>query len=555
MTTPAHSPSQAPAHAAGQRNQGVTGTLLRLHLKMWGRSFKNDRTLTATAAIIVIFGLLAAIGMGYGAYALIADEGEVRVLPLFMAAGAMAYVLMVFMWPSNENHLDPRKFSTLPVTAKQLFPGLTGAAFLQSRALLAVVACLIMAGHGAAGIREYDTSHPGLMSTLWVLACLVQAAMTVLLGEALGSLTSALANRQWSERLGYAVSFLFLGLIMAMNFAANGIEDYGVFLSLGSFFAWTPFGAAAGAVASWMSGNLAVGIAQLVIAAVTIAACLWLWRTAIRYELRNPVRGGASEAKANTGDFLVGWASPTPRGAVYSRCLRYWRREVRYSYQAIVYFLLGGMLLVLGVVQESGAHWFTPFFMLMGLLMVNGNDFGMDGPSNWVNMVSGIRARDLIDGRLLASLTVIGPIFLLSLIGLGAIEGFRPIWAGVSVLALCSLVQVLGMAPALALRFPYPTSQPGTSPMKNRSGNSSNAFILSLVGMLGQFLPLLPGLILLIVDLHDATSWSDASSLTAIGIAVQIVISGAIGFFCYRWAIKNTAERWPRVFTKVRNWA
>lgn len=90
--------------------------------------------------------------------------------------------------------------------------------------------------------------------------------------------------------------------------------------------------------------------------------------------------------------------------------------------------------------------------------------------------------------------------------------------------------------------------------MKNRSGTSSNAFILSIVGLLGLFLPLIPGTALLVIDLHDADSWADASRLSAIGIGVQVLISGAIGLFGYRWAVKNTSQRWPKAFAKVRNW-
>ncbi|HEY4599588.1 ABC transporter permease [Corynebacterium sp.] len=521
---------------------------------MWRRSFKKDWVLIFNAVFMAFFGVLGTIGLGAFSYAMLTQEHEARILPLAMAAGALIYLLIVFVWPSPENHLTPQKFATLPVTERQLFPGLTCAAFLQSRALLSIACSLIMAGFGVAGIQASAPPQSSLLSAFWVIACLAQGIVAVLLGEALGSLSSAMASRVWSERLGYAFSFLFLIAIMGLNFTTNGVQSLDNMLELGTLFSWTPFGAAAGAAASAIEGNVGASIAQGFIAAATILGCLWLWRTALRFELTHPIRSSSDQATKHTGGVMLRWASASPRGAVYSRTLRYWRRDVRYSYQAVVFILIGAMLLALGVLQGTGLQWYAPFIVAQGVLMVNGNDFGLDGPSNWVNMVSGVRPKDLIAGRLLASLTVIGPIFLVVVISLGAIEDCRPLWAGISVLAVCSLVQSLGLAPAFALRFPFPSATPGTSPMKNRSGTSSNAFILSIVGLLGLFIPLIPGAALLIIDLHDAGSWADATRLTAIGIGVQLLISGTIGLLGYRWAVKNTSQRWPKAFAKVRNW-
>ena len=545
-------PSQQPAPARAKKS--LTRHLIRLHLTMWRRSFKKDWVLIFNAAFMAFFGILGAIGLGAFSYAMLTQEHEARILPLAMAAGALIYLLIVFVWPSPENHLTPQKFATLPVTERQLFPGLTCAAFLQSRALLSLICSLIMAGFGVAGIQASAASAAGPLSVLWVIACLAQGIVAVLLGEALGSLSSAMASRVWSERLGYAFSFLFLVAIMGLNFTTNGVQNLDKLLELGTVFSWTPFGVAAGAAASAIAGNAGAAVAQGLIAAATILGCLWLWRTALRFELTHPIRSSSDQATKHTGGVMLRWASAGPRGAVYSRTLRYWRRDVRYSYQAVVFILIGAMLLALGVLQGTGVQWYAPFIVAQGVLMVNGNDFGLDGPSNWVNMVSGVHPKDLIAGRLLASLTVIGPIFLVVVISLGAIENFRPLWAGISVLAVCSLVQSLGLSPAFALRFPFPSAAPGTSPMKNRSGTSSNAFILSIVGLLGLFIPLIPGATLLIIDLHDADSWADASRLSAIGIGVQVLISGAIGLFGYRWAVKNTSQRWPKAFAKVRNW-
>src|SRR5699024_10095604 len=138
-----------PAHSV----KSLTRHLVRLHLTMWRRSFKKDWVLIFNAVFMAVFGIAGAIGLGAFSYVMLAQEHEVRLLPLTMGAGALIYLLIVFVWPSPENHLTPQKFATLPVTERELFPGLTCAAFLQSRAVLSIICSLIMAGFGVAGIQ------------------------------------------------------------------------------------------------------------------------------------------------------------------------------------------------------------------------------------------------------------------------------------------------------------------------------------------------------------------------------------------------------------------
>src|SRR5699024_12046974 len=62
-----------------------------------------------------------------------------------------------------------------------------------------------------------------------------------------------------------------------------------------SIFSWTPFFAAAGASASAIAGNAGASIAQGLIAGATILGCLWLWRTALRFELTHPIRSSSDQ--------------------------------------------------------------------------------------------------------------------------------------------------------------------------------------------------------------------------------------------------------------------
>src|SRR5699024_3134852 len=163
-----------------------TRHLVRLHLTMWRRSFKKDWVLIFNAVFMAVFGIAGAIGLGAFSYVMLAQEHEVRLLPLTMGAGALIYLLIVFVWPSPENHLTPQKFATLPVTERELLPGLTCAAFLQSRAVLSIICALIMAGFGVAGIQASAASPVGLLYVLCFFACFAQGCFAVFFGEGLG---------------------------------------------------------------------------------------------------------------------------------------------------------------------------------------------------------------------------------------------------------------------------------------------------------------------------------------------------------------------------------
>lgn len=534
----------------------MTRTLLKLHVTLWRRSFRGDPSLTFMTVFIVIFGLIGVLTMGGLSFGMIVDHHDYRTLPLTMATGVIAYLFIVFLLPSSENQLSAKKFAALPLTSRELMPGLTLASILQSRGVLAFVNSLIMAAFGSAAILQVQEGAAGtIWSVLWIIACIAQALIAVLLGEAIASLLNIFAGRKWSERLGIFFTVIFLAAILGMNILVNSVVDYSVFLSYGTALGWTPFGAAAGALASGIEGNIAIALPQLVITTVTIVGGIALWRKSVQTQLRRPLQASSAEGTRGEHELLVRWASPTPRGAVYSRMLRYLLRDTRYTYNAVSLPAIAIMLLVLGTIQDSGFQWYAPIMVAQASLVMAGNDYGYDGPANWVHMVSGIRAKDMIKGRIAAMLSLNVPMTIVASIALGALEGVRPLLFVVAFFALCVLVQGAGLSVLTAVRFPYPTSRPGTNPMKDKSGYSGGAFFGMLFAIFGLLIPLIPGAIMLLPNLASATSFKDATLINVIGVVVQLLISLGLGFTGYCMGVRQLEPRWPAIFDKVRNWS
>ena len=534
----------------------MTGTLIKLHLALWRRSFKGDIALIFMAGLTVFFGLIAALGLGAMNYDLITNAHDFRALPLAMGIGLLAYLMLAFTFPSPENHLDPRRFATLPITEKQLLPGLTWASVHQSRGVLTFVNSLIMAAFGIAAIMNTFAGAASIgLAIGWFIACLVQGLTAILLGEALLSISSVFAGRVWRERLGMILSITFILVVFGVNFTLNGIEDFDQLLTAGAVLAWTPAAAPAGAVAYAMSGDYLLTLATAIISIVTLLASVWLWRYSVSMQLRRPLQANSGAQTHHERPLLVSWASPTPVGAVYSRMIHYWFRDIRYSYNALMFPIIGFMFLALGVIQDSGIHYLAPIFIAQGALVIGGNDYGFDGPANWVHITAGVRGRHMVRGRLLALLSGMGSLQVLVLLALGAIIGFNAFWLGIVVISLCALAQALGLAAAIAVRFPYATAEPGTNPMKDRSGYSSGAFVLSMLSLFGIFLPLIPGAFALAGSSGGFGFLQGTTWLILTAMAIQVLLSGGIFLGGYAWAVKNLEQRWPKVFAKVRHWA
>ena len=126
-----------------------------------------------------------------------------------------------------------------------------------------------------------------------------------------------------------------------------------------------------------------------------------------------------------------------------------------------------------------------------------------------------------------------------------------------AVIAGSAVLLNAGLAALLAVWNPFQVSAPGTNPMKDKSGFSVGALIMMLVSVLLVWLPLAPGIIMMIVGMnHDdggVTRLSGLPTLFWAGVVLSVLVALVGLWLGHAAAAKRLEKRWPEIFAKVRN--
>lgn len=550
MSTP--TPHQA-------RPVSTTRALLRLHRVLWGRSFNGNPSQVFMVIFLLIYGILGCLGLGLSIL-VSADGADFRMMGLTLTAGTLAYWLLTLMWPSSENQLDPGRLATLPLPVRSMAPGLMWASVLQTRGALALVNSIITFAFGT-GALAAAAGRGALFVPLaaavagWAVAVALALPVTIMGGEAISSFGSAVGTRTKKERLGLLGFLLFLAVILGFNVAASAGVDAELLARIGTVLSWTPLGAAGGIGVSVAYGRWLFAALQLVITLAGLRVGWMLWRAGLASSLKSIAETGKDASTTRgTGQLLLPWVKPTVGGTLYSRGLRYWRRDTRFLYSAITMPILALFALMAGYLKHasggssssgaSGTEMYGAFLLATCAALNMANDYGYDGPANWVHMVAGVRGRTMIAARMAVATTMTAPLVLLYLILLGALEGFDSTWALLAVACPAGMLAGLGMGAYLSVANPFPTSRPGTNPMKDRSGYSSGAFIAMFGVLFGVWVPMVPGIVMM--NIGGAWFWAGAGLCAVVGVGGMLL--------GYRLAAQRLGQRWPEVLGKVRAW-
>lgn len=539
-----------------------TKTLLKLHCKLWAHAFVGNLQMIIASVAVTITAVMGCIGLGFSSYGVLVNDGDPAMFVLTMGLGSVLYLAMSAIFPSEERMLDPRMFSSLPLTDRDILPGMVTAMFINSRAAISLVNTIIMAALGYLAFAEVTSAGAG---ALWVLACVLQLVITLLAGEALAAALSSIATKfseLWGNVAGFVVTFGFLALYLLPQLLTDGTDPTAAIKTSADILSWTPFAAAAGAAADMANiggGGVGTGLAKGAICLVAILAVAYIMRVAVKHDLNNPLPTQHATRAAKGDSLLLPRVPSSPVGALYSREIRYWRRDNRFMMSLMVVVVLCGLYLLMGMLDAANRWmlWFALFFVSLGPQQVAGNSLGMDGPSNWVHMVAGVRGKQIVASRSLSTVTVLVPIWLIVCIAAGAIDGFSATWLLVSLLTLGCILLASAMANFSATRFPAQTTAPGTNSFKQRNGGS-NAIVSALVTMLILTVSFLPGGLLALVPLAMAdgagNSIADISLLSWLGVLLHWVIVIGAAWFMNRRASRRLDLEWPDIAQKVQQY-
>ena len=558
----------ATASATGVRHGEISQKdLIRLQLKLkwtlWKRSYrKNVGKIIGTS-----FGTLYALGGVVGLVFLFLGTtlwaGEGSTFPLVVRGLGALTVLLWFLIPvlafGLDDTLDPRAFALFPRTAKQLQPGLFGAAALSLPSVFTLLAVLtatgfellwlILFGQGAAWIV--------LGALALIPANLAGFALCLLLPRAWfahsASRTSSRSGREVGGILGFLLMFV---AIYGFSLSMQRIDEMD-FEQLGRWIptvvetvAWTPLGALFAVPMDLAEGRVLTALLRALIGAATIVVVWLWWRRSIDLSLTSALSGDASSGDTKVSPLVPRFVPKTAFGAVMGKSLRYWRRDTRYLAALGLYPVMIIFFVAMGfTLPESRPGMLAMVILMCGMSgMSLSNEIGFDGPAGWVNIVTGLPARANLLGRIAAMAVLMVPGVLVVTIVIPLLYGMPELLPMTMMGALGTMICGWGFSTVVGTLLPYPSSPPGTNPMKDKSASSSNAMIAMTVAMLGVFVPLLPAIG---VGIWGAAAGSVALTILA---GVLALVAGIVVFLVgLRISVVRLEARYPDMFQKVRD--
>ncbi|WP_341856182.1 hypothetical protein [Brachybacterium sp. GPGPB12] len=231
----------------------------------------------------------------------------------------------------------------------------------------------------------------------------------------------------------------------------------------------------------------------LIGAATIVLVWLW-WRRSIDLSMTSALTGDASSGQAKVSPLVPRFVPAGPFGAVMGKSLRYWRRDTRYLAAlgiypvVIVFFVAMGLMVPEARTLMLGM---AVFMCAMTGLSIS-NEIGFDGPSGWVNIVAGAPARANLLGRIAAMAVLMIPAVVVITVAwrLPLLYGLPELIPMTVLGSLGAMISGWGTSMVVGVLLPYPSSAPGTNPMKDKSASSSNAMLSMAISMVTVFVPM-----------------------------------------------------------------
>ncbi|KNH13529.1 transporter [Arthrobacter sp. ZBG10] len=471
--------------------------LLRLKLTL----LRNGLRRSPWQLVGMAFGALYALGIiGLLIFALVMLRTEPLELAstavvLGGAAAIVGWAVIPVVASGTDMTLDPARFTTFAIPLRKMLPGL--------------------ALGGLIGIPGIATALVGLSTavTWWrgvlpVLAAVVGAALGVLTCIVISKVTttataSLAASRRFKDvsAIAFMVPLVLLGPIIAG--VTRGITDSAAFLpELARTMSWTPLGASWALAGDVAAGDAGPALLKLLIAAATLAALAWAWKSMLERALVTPPYSGGSTKRKGGKLGLLGLLPPTPTGAVTARALTYWLRDPRYSGSLVVIPLLPVVLVFTGA--QSGDFSSLAILAPLSAFLLAWSisaDVSYDNTAFALHLATGVRGTADRLGRAMACLLFSLPTVLVFAVAYAVLTDTWYAFPGLLGLTLGILFSGLGLSSVVSARYTTPVPLPGDSPFKKPPGNVGQTMAVQFGGMGVLLVLVIPEVALLIAEL------------------------------------------------------
>jgi ABC-2 type transport system permease protein len=467
------------------------------------------------------------------------QNGGIRVdaLSVISAILMLGWVVVPVLVTGLDDTLDPGRFSSLGVAARTIMPGLTVSIFLTLPSVFFLIVLGLLA-------MSWRPDGPGTLAVAFAWVALTHATMILSARVSVAWTARVLQSRRARE---VALVAILLGALVATPvtyvLVSEGLDtvlniDVPALLEA---LRWTPVGlpvAAVGAAATgeWWSVAWRLG--------ASLAWVLLLhgaWRANVAYTLVHPTfRGGGARAR---DDAVLAAANRAARGrlgrasrpqaAVASRARRYWFTDPRYLsglvsvmvfpalFFTLVYPIFGSPIAVVVAV---------PVLLAGTIGWARHNDVALDSTALWLDVVSGRLGREVMRGRVAATLTWALP--LVVVVGLAAL-GLSGRWELAPAVfgAIAGVLGTsLGVSAISAVVLPYRAPAPGENPFSAEVGSVGAGFLAQVVSSISAWIVAIP----VTLPLVAAICWD--ARIGWLGLVFGLATGAGVLVVSTRWA-------------------
>lgn len=514
----------------------MVGTLVRLKLTVVRRVWRRHRVL---ATVLLVLGSVMLVN----AFAVLAVSGSDATRPdlviVTYAGVLLAWVASPFYGLSDET-VDPALLAPLPIPPGGLVRGLLVAGLVGVFPLGTV----FLLGGALVGL---EVEGIWLLVAAGAVATHVVLAVAAARGVAVIASVAMRARRAWSSTVQVLVAAVPLGGLVVVR--ATSTADLA---DAADVVGWTPLGVAGRAVVAAGERDAVAALAALTAAVMVTVATIVAWRFLLARALTDassPIRAESRSGARRPDTARPQPASRSHRRTVVEKELRTFRRDRRRRLEIVV-SVFAYLVVVLSAAEVQGSP--AGALVLAGVVgaLAGGRavqQFSYQGRAHWLDAMTGVPARSLIEGKNLALAVVDAPAVLIAVtvLTLRSGEGWLMFPLALVVALTASVVSSSVSTMASVTRpIPYPETPTALRAMRADAVPRFVTSLFSWVWSTGiRVLPLLVAV---------AAAYESGSP----GV-VAVVLGGtaAVGWWIHRRAVRRAAGyldgHWPELLAAV----
>lgn len=523
---------------------GLKAQLLRRNLSGPGRQ-RVAFVVVSVLALLFTAPVCLVLALAGGAELALA-----RALSVIVGVSLMfAWVWLPLFLTGTDDALSPGRFALLPLSARQLMPGLYVAGLLGLGSGLTVLV-------GLSNVVGWSSSPPVLLSAVLgtalgiVTATLIPHVLTTAFAGALGS-------RRFRDVTGLAVVGFAVLVTIALQGATSALRRAdgpdAVVAALdqaATALSWTPFGAAWVLPADVALGDLGGLAGHAALALGTLAALVAGWWLALRRALTTPTDVPDVVGRVTRENAIDRWLSGSRTAVIAGRLLRYYRRDPR-RLLSVFSMMLAPVLVgvsVAGLTAAGGRAGGSSLLIvapLLGMLLgpTLAFDISYDDSALWLHLTTSVKGWEDRLGRLLGFGAVALPIVALVLVlGVVATGGSNLVPFAAATIALTGAA--LGVGSYLGSVIQVSVPPPGSNPFGKGSGGGPMSVVVTLLTVVLALVFGAPALVVAALSYSHGWAWFTALPVavaTALGMVTWGVVTGG----------RRLDRRWPEVLREV----